>query len=136
MLFTIFSVVRPFNSFWLINETWVYVCNALIKYHVYIIIPPNRIAWLLFCFCFCLLLLFFIAVFLCCFLLLLLFGFFNLFIFFRFVMICLLLVVLFLREGVGMYYILYLFVNLWNSLHIQIPFGKCKLIYRIRRVLS
>jgi len=51
-------------------------------------------------------------------------------------MICLLLVVLLLREGVGMYYIFYLFVNLWNSLHMQIPFVQCKLIYRIRPVLS
>jgi hypothetical protein len=37
-------------------------------------------------------------------------------------MICLLLVVMLLREGVGMYYIFYLFVNLWNSLHMQTPF--------------
>jgi len=76
MLFTIFSVVRPFNSFWPIDETWVYVCNALIKCHVYIIIPSDRIVWLLFC---CCLLLLFVCC--CCFFFVVLFYFFVFFLY-------------------------------------------------------
>ena len=66
MLFTIFSAVRTFNNCWLIDQIWEYVCNALIKYHVYyIIISFDRIVWLLFCFRFCFFL-FFRCCFICC----------------------------------------------------------------------